>query len=647
MKKTLLFFVALSLMLASCDSASSQDPVPTADVNTSVPITTPTIVPTVTPVPPQYEFHVAVDGSDTNPGTVNRPFATLEHARDVIRTMNLNMQESIVVHIHGGAYFVSEPIEFTDADSGQNGFDIIYRAAEGETPVISGGINVSGWEQVPDSQMWKTVLQNVGAFRQLYVNGVRAQRAVSQKTVTGIRWVAGDASKHDGIVISSTKMPDPSRPRDLELHWILDWMDMRLLVKDVEKNSDGTKTIWMQQPWYSYALSMGEEMDNNHDWMPAYDNPFYLENAIELLDEHGEWYYNADTHELFYLPRDVEDMKTATIVIPQTQMLLKIKGDGFDEREVHNLAFESLSFQYAGWTRANERGTFGHQAQDLMVTPGWCDECREMTPAHVQVNYARNIRFEGCRFEHLGAVGLHLNTDVHDVTVQGNLFRDISDGAMVFGHWEHVYAMQSKVTRNNLIANNLITDVGVEYWGAPSITAYYTNHVQIVHNEISNAPYTGISIGWGWSSWTDSKTAHDNLVAYNLITDITQRARDGGGIYTLSHQPNTVIEGNVIRRMKGDYACLYADEGSAFFTFQNNVCDTAPAWLQLWTDTIHDISILNTYTNVQRMKNHGANIQIENTVYINGQEWTPEAQAIIDNAGLEPLYTYLHEWIDE
>jgi hypothetical protein len=186
--------------------------------------------------------------------------------------------------------------------------------------------------------------------------------------------------------------------------------------------------------------------------------------------------------------------------------------------------------------------------------------------------------------------------------------------------------------------------VGVEYWGAPAITAYYVNHMQIIHNEISNVPYSGISVGWGWSSWTDSTTAHDNLVAYNLITDITQRARDGGGIYTLSHQPNTVIEGNVIRRMKGDYACLYADEGSGFYAFQNNVCDSAPMW---FTFTGHDNKLLNTYTNVQKSRNWDAGVEIENTVYINGQEWTPEAQAIIDNAGLESMYSYLHDWLDK
>ena len=118
---------------------------------------------------PKYIFYVSVNGNDANPGTADKPFATIEHARDVIRTISSNMQSSIMVYVHGGTYSISQPIQFTTNDSGQNGYDIIYRAEEGENPILSGGINVVGWEKVPNSQLWKTTLQDVKGFRQLYI----------------------------------------------------------------------------------------------------------------------------------------------------------------------------------------------------------------------------------------------------------------------------------------------------------------------------------------------------------------------------------------------------------------------------------------------------------------------------------------------
>ena len=224
------------------------------------------------------------------------------------------------------------------------------------------------------------------------------------------------------------------------------------------------------------------------------------------------------------------------------------------------------------------------------------------------------------------------------------------------GHWKHAYItapVVQAISHHNLIANNLITNIGVEYWGAPAITVYFTNNLHITHNEISSIPHTGISLGWGWAGLSDSTTAHTNLIAYNLITDLTQKARDGGGIYTLGQEPETVIEGNVVRRMKGDYACFYMDEGSSFITLKNNVCDTAPGWLSVqgpllinnFTTSVHDIQILNTYTNVPYMRS--GNVNITNTVFINGQNWTLEAQSIIDRAGLEMNYSYLYDWLNK
>jgi len=606
---------------------------------------TPTALAPANNLNPEYVFYVAPNGDNANSGSAEMPFASIEQARNVIRTISPTMKGPIIVYVGGGVYPLRDAIQFGKMDSGQNGYDIIYRAAEGANPVFSGGVTVAGWEQMPASLLWKTTLKDVKFFRQMYVNGVRAQRATSREAITWLGWAVGNFSAKDGIVISAPTLPNFSRPRNLELHWIHNWRDLRLVVNGLIVNADGTRTVLMKQPYFSYALSL----EAGHRFQfPQSNAPFYLENAFELLDEPGEWYYNADTHELFYFPRPGENMNTAEVVIPQTQSLLEISGAAVGQ-EAHNIAFEGLTFAYAGWTRASEVGAFGLQAQSLLTVTAAQNDY-EMTPAHIQVNSARNIRFEGCRFEHLGAVGLDLNNNVYQTTVRGNLFHDISDAAIVVGHWDHAYITAPSIqaaSHDNLITNNLIKNVGVEYWGAPAVTAYYVNNLKIIHNEISNVPYTGISLGWGWAGAVDSTTSHDNLIANNLITDVLQHTRDGGGIYTLGQQPGTVIEGNVIRRVHDEFACLYPDEGSALITFQNNVCDTAPRWLFIWTNSIHDNKVFNSYTNSRNLTNKGVNIQIENTVYIDSQTWPPEAQAIIDNAGLEAAYSYLRTWISQ
>ena len=39
--------------------------------------------------------------------------------------------------------------------------------------------------------------------------------------------------------------------------------------------------------------------------------PVYLENALELLDEPGEFYFDRAEKKLYYLPMEDEDMETA------------------------------------------------------------------------------------------------------------------------------------------------------------------------------------------------------------------------------------------------------------------------------------------------------------------------------------------------
>jgi hypothetical protein len=123
----------------------------------------------------QTLLHVSPDGSG-NQFTKNNP-GSLAGAREKIRTLNSTMSGHLVVCLHGGTYFFDSTFRLGSDDSGNNGFSVIWQAAPGEKPVLSGGKEITGWSLYDNkNNIWKT---NVGTlnFRQLYVNGQRAVRA--------------------------------------------------------------------------------------------------------------------------------------------------------------------------------------------------------------------------------------------------------------------------------------------------------------------------------------------------------------------------------------------------------------------------------------------------------------------------------------
>ena len=98
-------------------------------------------------VPSDGDYFISPDGDDSNPGTYEKPFRTIEKARDTIKHGIENGQSrDFVVYIRGGKYYRDTPLMFLPEHSGKDGFDIVYRNFPGETPEIIGGRVVSNWE---------------------------------------------------------------------------------------------------------------------------------------------------------------------------------------------------------------------------------------------------------------------------------------------------------------------------------------------------------------------------------------------------------------------------------------------------------------------------------------------------------------------
>jgi hypothetical protein len=124
----------------------------------------------------------------------------------------------------------------------------------------------------------------------------------------------------------------------------------------------------------------------------------------------------------------------------------------------------------------------------------------------------------------------------------------------------------------------MISNVANEDWGCVGIGAGYVTDITITHNEINDVPYTGISMGWGWTK--TSNVMKNNKIIGNKILHYGRQLYDVAAIYTLSAQPGSVISDNYIDSIyKAPYAhlpyhwfYLYTDEGSSYFTIKNNWC---------------------------------------------------------------------------
>ena len=130
------------------------------------------------------KIYVSPTGTDTNPGTIDKPFNTLTAARDKARELRKSMKlnEPLEIIAAGGEYFMIQPLFLTTDDSGTPASPLVFKAETGKKAVFRGGIPVSGFEKV-NNKLWRAFIPQVAwydsYFEQLYVNGRRAVRAKS------------------------------------------------------------------------------------------------------------------------------------------------------------------------------------------------------------------------------------------------------------------------------------------------------------------------------------------------------------------------------------------------------------------------------------------------------------------------------------
>jgi hypothetical protein len=583
----------------------------------------------------QATFCVAPGGSDANPGSESQPFASIERARQAVRAMNKEMAGDILVVLRGGVYRIDRTIAFGPDDSGSGGHNVIYQAQADETPIVSGGKPVVGWQ--PDQHgRWKAPAP-VDDFRQLYVNGVRATRAWG-KTPAGLR-LAGE----DGYTTTALEMADWKNAGDLEFCYAIEWAHTRCKVQSIKREGDKA-TITMLQPHFTQAKT--KEGVN-----VVAPQQMHIENALELLDEPGEWYLDRAAQAVYYMPRPGEDMRKAEVIAPAVEKLVELRGTL--DRPVHNICFAGITFQHGSWLLPNKIGFVDVQANFLLDWKKPMKRAGGLTavhnqhikcPSNVVCHAAKAVCFERCTFRKLGSGGIDLEFGAQDNTIVGCRFFDISGSAVQVGDVlkdDHHPDDPRKIVKNNAVANNIIHDVAVEYRGGVGVFVGYTEATVLAHNEIAALPYSGISIGWGWGEedagggdpkyympfrYDTPTPAKNNRIEYNHIHDVMRQSNDGGAIYTLGNMPGSILRGNHIHdngrldKHRGAPGGIYLDEGSGFIEITGNL-------------VYRVITTAVNYNN--RSQNRKATCN-EHDNFL-GRE-PEEAKPIVEKAGLEAPY---------
>ena len=553
------------------------------------------------------EIWISPKGSDFNDGTRQSPKATLtsalRQAREWRRTEDNRIQGGITIYMEGGTYAFHEPVFIRPEDSGTKESPTTIRSVGDEKVILSGGISINGWKK--QGKVWVADVPVFNGrpldFRQLWVNGKKAVRARDVEDFEKMNRICSVDEKNEILyvpAVSIRRLIDnkgnlKAKYAEMVLHQM--WCVANLRIRSVEVQGDSAairfhqpeSRIQFEHPWPRPMVTT-----NGHN------SAFYLTNARELQDVPGEWYHDIDARKVYYYPREGEKMQEVEVIVPAVETLVRVEGTL--DRPVCHIRFEKITFSYTTWMRPSEKGHVPLQA-GMYLTDGYRIDPKMQRnylnhpldnqgwlgrpAAAVRVVAARQIDFERCRFEHLGSTGLDYEEAVQGGVVRGCLFRDIAGNGLLVGsfspaahetHLPYDPADRREVCTQQHINNCYFTEIGNEDWGCLAIAAGYVGDVNIEHNEINEVPYSGISLGWGWTQTVNCM--RNNRVHANLIHHYAKHMYDVAGIYTLGSQPKSYVTENCVHSIyKPGYVhdpnhwfYLYTDEGSSFITVRDN-----------------------------------------------------------------------------
>jgi hypothetical protein len=562
-------------------------------------------------------IYVKPTGNDSNDGSSwALAKKTIGGAQTRVRSLAANMPGDIEVVLGEGTYFTNgTTFTFTDADSGQNGWRIVWRNEPGKNVVLSAGKKITDtWVQYSPS-VYHTSTAYMSEIRQLYVNGVHeffASTDVFNNDAT-----VNTTDKY--IEIPTAHMPYYTPVHPVEIVVMAMWTAKVSQFTTTSDAATGKTRLYPTAPHF---------FDYKWEFSATAKHAYYFQRSGNFFSINQGFYHRPSEYIWYSKPASV-DLGTAEVIVPSEQEVLRVAGTNTTTARAHDLVFSGLSFEHTNWTAPSvaANGFVGNQAGALVDGNGVVG----MIPGGVVVLNAFEVDFEHCTFQRMGGAGLDLRGYVDQCRVAGCHFNDICGNALLL--WpNNSYSpllpsnpqVQPNVKGSNYVDNcfvsdNLVENCGAEYYDAVGIFMRYGSFNSFLHNEVRSLPYSGISIGWGWGG-QNAAPMRDNWCNFNHVHHVMDTLKDGSGIYTLDDQNDGLGTTNWLEIGQNNVhditlstfvtpgagaAGIYLDQGSNHIRVERNIIAAidAPADHYIFdhsliTDGTKALDIINNNTGV-------------------------------------------------
>jgi len=525
------------------------------------------------------QLHVSPAGDDTNPGTQAKPFATIAHARDVVRDLPQRAKEPVSVILQGGVYSLPETLVFTAADSGASNAPVEYRSADGETAVISGGQAITGlkWETYTNGILQAKVPAGFQTD-QLFVNDEQMPMArypnfdKSQRVFNG---VAADA-------FSDARAARWQNPAGGFMHAMhkSHWGGMHYVIT----GKDASGKLTYEGGW-----------QNNRPSAP-HDKDRFVENIFEELDALGEWFLNPKTATLYFYPPAGLDLAKAKLESVRLKHMVEFRGT--EQSPVRFVTLHGLTFRHAVRTFMDNK--------EQMLRTDWT----VYRGGAVFLNGTEDCRITDCVIDHVGGNALFVNNYNRRLLIRGShVFQAGGNGIAFVGDPASVrnglvgYSQRANFAdidktpgpksqnypADSRVEDCLIHEIGRVEKQVAGVEIDMAMNITVSHCSIYDMPRAGVNIGDGcWGG---------HVIEFCDVFDTVLETGDHGsfnswgrdrfwglkdidlGTVTLGENKNLplldVIHPNILRnnRWRCDHGWdIDLDDGSSNYEIRNNLC---------------------------------------------------------------------------